>query len=330
MSFGRLEIKLPDGNSLTVELINPQTVVGRAPDVTVPINDPQVSRRHLIFLGEPEGVRVMDAGSVNGSFLGEARLSDKESVPLPDGALIRIGQTTIRFRTVEQTAANKSKEKSSAGTEAPTSISAQDASKEIITHPRVRDGNGSQPPQLPLWNAEAANGRFPIKPLELERSTYLKYLPDVYSADDFIGRFLLIFESILSPIEGMVGNIDYYFDPELTPAECLPWLASWFGLALDERWPDAKRRDLIRSAADLYQWRGTKHGLSEFIRLYTGVSPEILEPGIGGKDAKKEMASFFVVRVNKTNLGDTDPSILSSIIELEKPAHASYRIEIIK
>jgi P2-related tail formation protein len=110
----------------------------------------------------------------------------------------------------------------------------------------------------------------------------------------------------------------------------LPWLASWFGLALDERWPEIKRRELIRSAVNLYQWRGTKRGLSEFIRLYTGMSPDILEPGIGGKEAQKEMASIFIVRVKKSETDEMDPFVLSSIIEMEKPAHASYRIEFIK
>jgi pSer/pThr/pTyr-binding forkhead associated (FHA) protein len=73
---------LPDATSLTAELEERQTLVGRASDVNIPINDSQVSRRHLILLSGPEGVRVMDAGSVNGSFLGDVRLSDKESVSL--------------------------------------------------------------------------------------------------------------------------------------------------------------------------------------------------------------------------------------------------------
>jgi phage tail-like protein len=337
MSFGRLEIKLPDGTGLTVELVAQQTVAGRAPDVNIPINDPQVSRRHLIFLCGPEGVRAMDAGSVNGSFLGEVRLSDKESVLLSNGAVLRIGQTVMRFISVEQPAVLKTEGQPSAGSDTPTSTldqpnlnSQQDSKNEEETRSRSQDGNVSKPPDNPLWTLEMQDGRFPVRPLELSRSTYLKYLPDAYSGDDFIGRFLLIFESILSPIEGMVENLDYYFDPDLTPEECLPWLASWFGLALDERWPEIKRRDLIRSAVNLYQWRGTKRGLTEFIRLYTGVVPEILEPGIGGKEAKKEMASFFIVRINKDDSGDTDPVVLSSIIEMEKPAHASYRIEFIK
>jgi len=337
MSFGKLEIRLPDGTSLTAELDERQTVIGRAPDVDIPINDPQVSRRHLVFLSGPEGVRVMDAGSVNGSFLGDVRLSNKEPIPLANGAVMRIGQTNIRFIAIEKQVVLESEEQPQAGSETPTSTlgqeirdAGQDAKKSEETHSKSKDGNGSKPPEVPLEGLGLEGGRMPVNPLELEYSTYLKYLPETYRVDDFIGRFLLIFESILSPIERMVGNLDNYFDPGITPTECLPWLASWFGLVLDERWPEIKRRELIRSAANLYQWRGTKWGLSEFIRLYTGVSTEILEPGIGGKEAKKEMASIFIVQVKKADSDKMDLAVLSSIIEMEKPAHASYRIEIVK
>ncbi len=59
------------------------------------------------------------------------------------------------------------------------------------------------------------------------RSSYLKYLPALYSESEFMGRFLLIFESVLGPLEGMIDNLAYYFDPGICPEEMLNWLASW-------------------------------------------------------------------------------------------------------
>lgn len=50
-------------------------------------------------------------------------------------------------------------------------------------------------------------------------SIYLKYLPAVYSADEFVGRFLRIFQDVLMPIEEMVDNQAYYFDPMTTPTD---------------------------------------------------------------------------------------------------------------
>ena len=83
--------------------------------------------------------------------------------------------------------------------------------------------------------------------LAAQRSTYLKYLPAIYSEGDFMGRFLMIFESVMRPIEEMVDNIAHYMDPDTAPEELLPWLASWVNLVLDESWPIERRRRLVKS-----------------------------------------------------------------------------------
>ena len=72
-------------------------------------------------------------------------------------------------------------------------------------------------------------------------SSYLEHLPAVFQQDagkdgvNFIGRFLLAFENILSGLKGsdekgleeIIDRIHTYFDPDLTPSEFLPWLAGW-------------------------------------------------------------------------------------------------------
>src|SRR5512140_255697 len=97
MSFGKLEIKFADGTSAVIELTKPQMILGRSGDVDVPINDQQVSRRHAVLLCGADGVRLVDAGSANGTFLSGARLPAQQPVPLSDGAQIRVGQTLIKF-----------------------------------------------------------------------------------------------------------------------------------------------------------------------------------------------------------------------------------------
>src|SRR5262249_7895712 len=108
-------------------------------------------------------------------------------------------------------------------------------------------------------------------------SSYLQYLPAPFHDDPFIGRFLRVFESVLSPIEQMVDALPHYFDPNLAPSQLLPWLAAWVGVELDENWPETRQRALVRSIADLYRWRGTRRGLREHLRLYAGHEPLIVE-----------------------------------------------------
>ncbi len=381
MASGSLEIKLPDGKVKTVDLSAPQSRLGRSPDVEIPVNDPQVSRVHLLIQAGSDGVSITDEGSANGTFLGETRIPVNELVYIKDGALIRVGQTFITYHEakIENKIETPTKEMASLAVagelnpeesepiEAPTKGRPELAveEKEISTalepvetptkgkpplpienelileeagpkeeikekvekKPRTVSVAG-KPPEIPPRRIDGEEkGRY-IQRLELTQSSYLKYLPDIYSSDDFIGRFLLIFETILSPLERSIDKIHHYFDPHLTPPELLPWLASWLGLVLNEDWPEARRRELILAASELYQWRGTRRGLIEFIKLYTGTIPEIKEPGVGLRKVSPDQAYKIEITIKEAGGKKIDPVLLKMIIEAEKPAHVSYTLNI--
>jgi phage tail-like protein len=169
-----------------------------------------------------------------------------------------------------------------------------------------------------------------------EISSYLTNLPSIYAQNDFIGRFLLIFEHLLLPIDRQIDHLALLFDPRHTPGELLPWLASWVDLVLDETWPEPRRRELIRSAVELYQRRGTLRGLKEYLRIYTGVSPEIYEPitrmDLSKKvDARGRLAAYsFVVTLKVPDPKAVDQAKVIAIIEAEKPAHTAYQLRIEK
>ncbi len=174
-----------------------------------------------------------------------------------------------------------------------------------------------------------------------QQSSYLQYLPAIYSEHPFMGRFLMIFESILSPIEEILDNISYYFDPGTAPNDVLPWLASWLDLALDESWPLERRRDLAHAAVGLYRSRGTRQGLLEYLRVYTGGEPHITEdfPGIplagqsrlGLNTVLGEGSGpyTFAVTLEVDDPQSLDMSQLRAIIEAEKPAHTAYTLQVV-
>jgi phage tail-like protein len=171
-------------------------------------------------------------------------------------------------------------------------------------------------------------------------SSYLQYLPAPFHEDPFVGRFLLIFETILGSIERTVDNVAWYFDPRLTPPQLLPWLASWVGIELDENWPIERQRQLVLWAARLYRWRGTRRGLREHLRLFTGRTPLIVENFDGmrlGQDAVLGTTSqlggaprwnWITVTVLADHPEELDERIVRQIIELEKPAHVGYTLEV--
>ena len=171
-------------------------------------------------------------------------------------------------------------------------------------------------------------------------SSYLEYLPALYRDDEFMGQFLLIFESIFRPIENAVDHIPLYFDPRLTPDSVLPWLASWMGLVLDPTWPEEKRRELVKSAAELYQWRGTRKGLCDYLQIYTGETPEILEYipgmrlspetqlGINTELGSSGEGYHFTVMLELADGQAIDLNTVRTIIDAQKPAHTVYTLQI--
>lgn len=170
------------------------------------------------------------------------------------------------------------------------------------------------------------------------QSSYLEYLPAIYRDDKFVGQFLLIFEGILKPIENTVDNLPAYFDPLMVPEPLLPWLASWAALTLDPTWPLERRRELVRRAAELYRWRGTRRGLSEYLKIYTGTTPEISEyiPGMRlGPETKLGINTLlgssgeghhFTVTLELDETSNLD--IVRAIIEAQKPAHTAYSLQV--
>jgi phage tail-like protein len=341
MAFGTLEIALEGGEVRRVVLEKRQMMLGRDPAADISIDDSLISRQHALLLCEPGLVRLVDAGSSNGTFVGSDRLAPRQPVPLSDGMQFRVGKTVVRYvaqvlpgPTPEDAGPPLEKDTASfSRAELPAEHSAESPVQDPMTDTSMRLGAAPPSGEPP----EPTNGRHPYdalppgwsKAAETGRSTYLDYLPSIYSTDEFMGRFLLIFESIYDPIERQIDALHWYLDPHITPPDFLPWLASWMGLVLSETWPEEQRRELISSAVELYRWRGTRRGLSEFIRLYTGCIPEILEPGVTDGPVDPQHAHHFIVRIEAPEPEKIDRKILITIIETEKPAHAAYTLELV-
>jgi phage tail-like protein len=174
-----------------------------------------------------------------------------------------------------------------------------------------------------------------------ERSRLLSYLPGIFADGEeasFLGRYLLIFETILDSIDWTVGQLPAYFAADAAPEEFLPWLASWVGLVLDEGWPVERRRAVLANAMELHRWRGTVRGLSEHLLLYTGVKPEIVERGSGlklGRDSRLghqtvlgrgDRSNHFSVILRVPDPAVFDRNRLRTVIEAQRPAHTTYAL----
>jgi S1-C subfamily serine protease len=68
--------------------------VGRAPDNDVVIQDPNVSRQHLVVWTTPHGAFLRDLGSQNGTYIGQRRIGAKPE-ELASGTRVRVGHTEL-------------------------------------------------------------------------------------------------------------------------------------------------------------------------------------------------------------------------------------------
>ena len=72
-----------------------RTTIGRSPECEIFLDDVTVSRKHAVLVRTPEGFRIEDQGSLNGTFLNRRRI---ESGELSDGDEVQVGKYRLTFR----------------------------------------------------------------------------------------------------------------------------------------------------------------------------------------------------------------------------------------
>jgi len=177
----------------------------------------------------------------------------------------------------------------------------------------------------------------------MKRTEIERLLPGIFQRTVRPGNpafaLLEVMEALHAPSEAILEDVHRIFDPHRTPEAFLPFLARWVNL---ERLFAGSRdrgslrssfllttgrgrlRELIAAAADLWRWRGTRKGLVLFLETATGVRGfEIL--GDTRDDGTPEPFGL-VVRIPAA--AARHEPLIERIVDLEKPAHVTYRLEI--
>lgn len=113
------------------------------------------------------------------------------------------------------------------------------------------------------------------------RQSPIRHLPPIYQEDPdgsgFLERFLAIFGTLLAEMEEKIDRVSANFDPDAVSGPYLKWLSGWLSLDIADGWDEEKLRTLMKRAPELYKQRGTRRGLAEMLRIYTGTEPFIVE-----------------------------------------------------
>ncbi len=327
-----LHIQPAQGDEQIVKVIHTPFQVGRALPSDLQLPGKRVSRQHIRLLFEDDRVSLVDLNSSNGTLLAGTRLPPNQPHRIEYGQRFMIDDYTLWLEAV---AAPRDVTVPIVQAPEPETLPELEAGLPVampeLAEPAEPPLIGSAPtplapPPLPPSTA-AQEDLLPFDEdgwgVPPDGSRYLHYLPPIYREHPFLGHFLLAFEEILVPIEQTVDNFDLYLDPYTTPVFFLGQLAAWLDLTLDEKWPLDKRRQLVAEAAELYRRRGTRWSLSRFLEIYAGVAPQIVE-------SEDQPHLFSVVLRLPAGSRNVDRATVERIIEVSKPAHSVYNLEIFK
>jgi phage tail-like protein len=306
---GQLQVYTEGSLVRTFALNVPLVTMGRTPANVLPLPHPSVSRAHADLRISSEAVILTDRNSANGTFVDDVRLAPEQPVQLIHGSIIRIGPFAIRY---EATPAAPALESVSGA-----------AGAELVEE---RAAPAEVPPVLvtvPPAVFEPAQPARPVFRMPLPSdpvSSYLDFLPVIFQDGDFLGRFLMIFQSVWEPLEYRQDHMDMYFDARTCPAPFLSWLADWLGVNVGQVSEEGRLRSLVGEAVELYRWRGTRYGLTRLIEVCTGVTPLIAEA--------PSNPSVLHIRVTIPPESNLDHDTIERLIREHKPAHTAYHLEV--
>ncbi len=138
----------------------------------------------------------------------------------------------------------------------------------------------------------------------------LDQLPRGMHDDDFMMRYLRIFQQMGDTYLETIDSLDHVFDPSVAPTPMIRVLGSWIGLEyLDAELPDEVQRTLTREYSRLVAWRGTAHGLRLLLSAVVG-------PGVTVRD---DAAAFYVPTPTENEWEETPPGLRSHVV-IQMPA----------
>lgn len=296
----RFTLMGPDVPTDTIVVNTNGLKIGRLADNDLAMNHREISRQHLRILWRDEKYFVEDLNSSNGVFLNDERIKPREPEELHLEDSIRFGP--FQMRLIDWI------------TPQPEPVQFAPVNADDFDWSIDAPTNGHHHMEYPVG-----------VPRPPQTSNWLQYLPAIYSDPnagfdvDFIGRYLLIFESLLSPITWTIDNFDMMLSPEIAPTEWLQWMASWFDMLLLPELPIERQREIMRQIGWLFMRRGTPAGLQRLLELYFGVTPEIIE---------NEACHFEVKLALSQSPVELGADVADRLIASQKPAFASYTLDV--
>ena len=336
--LGKIRVQRPGIKVRDFQPATPTVSIGRSPENDLVLNALQVSRRHAVLEIETHRAMLTDLGSTTGTYINKQRLQPNQPQPIPEGARIGIGPFILEYERLATQPADLAQPSPSEPTNQPdgatSTVPAQEQAAPATTKPSSSEPT-NQPDgatsTVPAQEQAAPPSAVEPPPRVLDRrqsylpprdpnSRFLDNLPIIFHDNEFLGRYLRIFEAIWEPLEWRQDHIHMYFGARTSPQEMLGWMESWFGLSLFDDIAPERRRVFLANAAEIYRWRGTSYGLARVIEVCTGLTPQI-------HNEPSQPYVFRVILTKPANDHTNYDAIVDRLIQTHKPAYAGYILE---
>ena len=153
-------------------------------------------------------------------------------------------------------------------------------------------------------------------------------LPLAMLDDDFLVRFLGIFQELADTLMVQADTMEHVIDASVAPDRMVRALGAWIGVPeIDPSLPDAVQRQIVREHGQMLQWRGTAMGLRHLLEMVTGASAEIIDSGgVYAEGEAPENNGTVTIRVESS--GWTTEDDLLDLVRAEMPAAVTFELAV--
>ena len=152
----------------------------------------------------------------------------------------------------------------------------------------------------------------------------LHQLPVGMAEDDFLYRYVTIFQCVADTVMHQVDTLPHMFDPTVAPEPMVQSMARWLGVDwLDSSLDGRLQREIVLRYSELIQWRGTRRGLQDLLEMLTAGRVSIEDSG-GVFPEGEAPAAPPHVRIDVESTGWNSTNDLVRIVRDELPATVAF------
>ena len=160
----------------------------------------------------------------------------------------------------------------------------------------------------------------------MRRDDWLTHqLPVAMAEDDFLFRFVSIFQRVADTAMHQIDTLPHLFDPTVAPEPMVRQMAAWLGVDwVDSSLDGRLQRAIVTEYSQIIQWRGTKRGVRRLLQLLTGGGRVDVDDSGGVWPEGESPHASPHVRLDLERSGWLADADLVRIVRDELPATVSF------